>query len=118
MEELPRLLGRARLGAAPNPAEPTNADVLKPDDGEVLADRTIDEQALATPVLGHEGHAGVDRALRSHATDPLAVDLDRAGCAADAEDRARDLRATCPHQSGEPEDLAATDVERHTRDPL
>ena len=80
-------------------------------DGDVGADRQVEQQAVALAVLGQERDAGAAGVARRADRDRPAVDADLALGGHAAVDAVQDLAAAGAEQAGEADDLAGGDGE-------
>ena len=114
LDDLPnRRLGLATLEPSEPPAEPCEVG-----QHGVLQHGLREHEAGALAVLGHQGHASVDRGDRIPAThDPTGhEDLARAG--PDTEDALEELTAACAAEPADAHDLASPDAQTRRRTTL
>src|SRR5215217_3491986 len=80
----------------------------------VVVDRHLEDETLMLAVLRHEPEPRLHRVARRSDRERTAGGKDLTAVQrVDAEDRARDLRATRPDEPREPDDLSAAHRERH-----
>src|SRR5712691_711684 len=112
-----RLLGRGPLAAAGD--QPQRAHFVERADRDVVAHRLMREQPQPFAVFGDQSHSGGDRFFRMRERGRLALQHDAADGRefARAEQAFEQLGAAGPHQPGNPEHFAATQLERNILQP-